>query len=107
MKYTRENIKEGIYAKLKEIYKEDCHDDFVEELTRRIVNYPIEIEPNILEWINGLPLSKIDCHGISIREIMDSMDLDESYIPTLIENFITFKNDGFDDKVLCYCGLLF
>ena len=100
-KYTRENIKEGIINKINSI-------DNVSEATKRVwrerfLEYPIEIEQNILEWINDEPITQVDCYGESIRWVMDAFELDISWFPMILENFIRFKDTGFKlNSVITY-----
>lgn len=107
MKYTRENIVEGINAKLDEMYGKDPMLVGACALYKSILpDYPIEIEQNVLEWVNGAPLTDIDCHGVSIKRIMENRNLKEWYFPVVLRNFIMFKRNDFEGgNYLCYEGL--
>ena len=92
MVYTKENIKEGIIAKINSINDEDADEGMKRIWRNKFVNYPIEVEQNVLEWINNQPITDIDCHGESIRRVLDIFELDDSWFPIVLENFILFKN---------------
>ena len=103
MKYTRENIIEGIKAKLDEMFGENSTTEPMSVMFKNVLpQYPIEIEQNVLEWINNEPITEVDCHGISIKHIMDRKNLSEFHMPQLIKNFIDFKNNGFVGDIVCY-----
>ena len=92
MKYTKENIAEGIKAKINSLQ--------VDEGTKRgllwcIPQYPKEIEQNILEWINNEPLTDVDCHGESIVRTMAMWNFTKDDIPQLICGFVAFKEGNF------------
>ena len=57
MKYTKENIAEGIKAKIDVINEPEV---IKHKFVKKISEYPIEIEQNILEWINDEFLTNID-----------------------------------------------
>jgi hypothetical protein len=106
MKYTRENIVEGINAKLNKLVDENPILSPMCNVYRTILlNYPIEIEQNVLEWINNLPITKVDCHGISIKEVMERKQVKDVYFPIVVQNFIRFKDNGFVGTMTCYEGL--
>lgn len=93
MKYTKENIKEGIIAKINSL-------DELSEASKRVLriellDYPIEVEQNVLEWINNLPITEVDCHGESIKRVMNVFNLDISWFPVILEGFIRFKDTNF------------
>ena len=105
--YTRENIIEGLDAKLDEIKAIDPeYDGWCESYRDSIKNYPIEVEQNVLEWINNKPLTDIDCHGASIKKIMDAFNLPNWYFPAILDNFVAFKENNFQGGThICYEGL--
>lgn len=106
MRYTRENIVEGINAKLDELYCGSETSATMKSIySKSLLDYPIEIEQNILEWVNDEPFTYVDCHGISIKEIVDDLSLSKYKIPRLIKNFINFKACGFVGPAICYRGL--
>jgi hypothetical protein len=106
MKYTRENIIEGIDAKLNQVFGQCPATRPLEDVYKEVLrNYPAELEQNILEWINGETISEINYHGISVREVMDDLSLEDCQIPRLFKNFIIYRNYNFVDKMLCYRGL--
>ena len=77
MKYTKENIIDGIKAKINTINEpEVIKRMFVEKISQ----YPVEIEQNILEWVNDKPLTKIECHGESLVEIIERWGFDNSVV---------------------------
>ena len=92
MKYTRENILEGIKHKVNTL---KCPDKMKIGLVDRLALYPIEIEQNVLEWVNNQELTHVDCHGQSITILMDKWNLTDEDIPKLICGFAAFKNDDF------------
>lgn len=102
MKYTVENIQEGIALKLDELFNDDLSKPTANVLKFLFKEYPKEIEQNILEWINDMPFTDIDCHGQSFGHIATSMNLSKYQIPQLIENFIIFKQLNFNDPIVCY-----
>ena len=106
MKYTKENIIEGINAKLDEIVAKNPDLTGICNVYRAsLPNYPIEIEQNMLEWINDLPLTEIDCHGASIKGVMESRKLPDHFFPALVRNFITYKKYNFAcGTYICYEG---
>lgn len=107
MKYTKENIIEGIYAKLDEMQGDPVLVEAAKQSYKKsLVNYPIEVEQNVLEWINDLPITAIDCHGTSIKKVLDGMELSIEFFPMVLENFIYFKETGFSNVLLCYSGFL-
>lgn len=92
MLYTKNNIIDGIYAKIDSLYED--------ENTRRmwktfLPNYPKEIEQNVLEWVNNQPITHVDCYGESVLDIMDMWNIDESYMPEIINGFIHFAETKF------------
>lgn len=92
MLYTKNNIIDGIYAKIDSLYED--------ENTRRmwktfLPNYPKEIEQNVLEWVNNQPITHVDCYGESVLRIMNGLKLDESWIPQIINGFILFAETKF------------
>ena len=107
MKYTRENILEGINKKLEEQYGSGSHIDnaFLRLYKQRLPEYPIEVEQNVLEWINDKPITEVDCHGISIRYVMDCFNLSDDWFPLILRNFVTFKNDNFRNRSTCFINL--
>lgn len=106
MRYTKENIVDGIYAKLDEIFKVDSIYKPVGDMFKLIlINYPEEIEQNVLEWVNGDPLTEVDCHGVSIKDIVETRNLSDAHMPQIIKNFITFKKNGFKGSNVCYWQL--
>lgn len=84
MKYTKENITEGLQHKINSLPLTDMDKEL---LMLRIVHYPQEIEQNVIEWINGVPLTDIDCHGESIVKVMKLWKFSEQAIPYLICGF--------------------
>ena len=93
MKYTRENIQEGIIAKINSLNE-------LSEASKRVyrtvlIDYPIEVEQNVLEWINDLPITEVDCHGESIKNVMNVLGLDVTWFPSILKNFISFKHTNF------------
>jgi hypothetical protein len=92
VKYTIENIIDGIYAKIDSM---DIPDREKYLWKSKLQQYPNEISQNILEWINDLPITEVDCHGESIVKTMTVWDLDESWMPWVIDGFIKFKKSGF------------
>lgn len=106
MKYTRENILEGINAKLEATYCRDKMDErFLRLYKQELPQYPIEVEQNVLEWINDEPITEVDCHGISIRYVLDRFNLSNDWFPLVLRNFITFKNGGFRNRSACFINL--
>lgn len=99
MEYTRENILEGIRQKVKVL---KCPDRMKIGLVDRLALYPIEIEQNVLEWINGQELTHVNCHGQSIKNLINEWHLSEEDIPKLICGFATFKNDDFNSPDLIW-----
>lgn len=93
MVYTKENIMDGIYAKIDAMPNVDEADK--EIWRRRLVQYPKEIEQNVLEWVNNLPITEVDCHGESIKKTMDRWGLDKDCIPSVINGFVKFKKGNF------------
>lgn len=92
MQYTKENIQDGIMAKI------EAMDITREEkllLKMRLPKYPKEIEQNVLEWINDLPLTEVDCHGESIITTMRRWDFTEKDIPYIIDGFVAFAKRNF------------
>lgn len=100
MQYTRENIIDGILTKIDSMHT--ISERQKNRLKKELVNYPIEIEQNILEWVNDLPITEVDCHGESIKHVMKIFDLTEEDVPYLIKNFINFKDSGFRVYTACY-----
>lgn len=93
MVYTKENIVEGIYAKIDAMNELDVDDKaFWKD---RLMEYPVEIEQNILEWVNDYPITEVDCRGESVLRTMWAFDLDESWMPFIVDGFIKFKNSNF------------
>ena len=103
MRYTKENIVEGINAKLDAmIAKDEILRTMCEAFRPILPNYPIEVEQNVLEWVNGDPLTDIDCHGFSIAQTMEDGNLHETYFMLLIKNLIKYKEGDFKHEVVCY-----
>ena len=100
MRYTKENIVAGIYAKIDSL--DNISDRKKNIFKRKLPDYPKEIEQNVLEWINDLPLTDVDCHGESIIKVMKLFNLDNSAIPYLIKNFIDYKESNFRVYRACY-----
>ena len=106
MKYTSDNIKEGIIDKINSIDKTKADSGMKKNWCRKLINYPIEVEQNVLEWLNDEPITKVDCHGISIRHVLDACKLDDSWFPFVLENFISFKNNNYVSINIVYHRLL-
>ena len=106
MKYTRENIVEGIKDKLIRLTNNDPNrEPFRAGSLEMMRNYPIEIEQNILEWINDELLTEIDCGGVSVKHVMYHKNLSDIHFPIVVRNFSTFKKHGFVGTAVCYWGL--
>ena len=105
MVYTKENIKEGIIAKINAL--DDYSEDSKRVFRSILMDYPIEVEQNVLEWINDLPITEVDCHGDSIKRVMDVFNLDISWFPVVLNNFIRFKNVNFCMTTVIYENLNF
>jgi predicted metal-dependent phosphotriesterase family hydrolase len=106
MQYTKENIVEGINAKIDEIFGSDETTRLIGNMYKKtLLSYPKEIEQNVLEWINDDTITEIDYHGISIKELVDDLSLQNAQMPQLFKNFITFRDYNFVDQMLCYRGL--
>lgn len=89
MQYTRVNIQEGIRIKLQSL---DLSEEYKEMLCEKICLYPAEIEQNILEWVNNQPLTPVDCHGVSIAQVIQQWNLPENAIPDIVLGFIYYQN---------------
>ena len=100
MKYTKENIIEGIYAKVDAM--PDASEADKEFWKWKLVQYPIEVEQNVIEWVNGLPITELDCHGESIRRVLDFGGLDDTYFPSVLIGFIWFKSNDFMTNSIVY-----
>ena len=103
MKYTKENIFDGIDAKLDELFGgSEVTKTTALVFSQWLRQYPKEIEQNILEWVNNEPFSEIDFCGESIKHVADVMQLDSYSIPQLIKNFIDFNKTGCHGTYICY-----
>jgi hypothetical protein len=103
MKYTRENILEGINVKLEEwCWDKRIYGGLLKVYKQELPQYPIEVEQNVLEWINGEPITEVDCHGMSIRRVMDCFDLSDDSFPLVLRDFISFKKGGFRNQSACF-----
>jgi hypothetical protein len=103
MKYTKQNIVEGIYNKLDAMFEHEPMLHPMKELYKeKLVHYPKEVEQNVLEWINDLPLTEIDCYGVSIKGVMVDLELPDVWFPRVLSSFIDFMNSGFDDPYVIY-----
>ena len=107
MKYTKENIVEGIDARLNELHRnQPGSEHFCQACKIMMQDYPIEIEQNVLEWVNGLPISELDFHGTSIKRVMESRKLTDDFFPIVIKNFKNYKKNEFKGGTyICYLGL--
>jgi hypothetical protein len=106
VKYTKENIVDGIYAKLDRIFGSDpMYKGVCEMFKVTLPEYPKEIEQNVLEWVNDEPFSEIDCHGISVKHVVEIKNLSDAHMPQVFENFITFQKNGFEGNAVCYWWL--
>ena len=92
MQYTQENIKQGICAKIDKLYDDNTDREFWKQ---KLLEYPKEIEQNILEWINDHPITDVDCHGESILDKMNAWKMDISYFPMVVRGFIQFSKTQF------------
>ena len=102
MVYTKENIFDGIEAKLNRIADDrPMLEPFCNAYRNVIMNYPIEIEQNVIEWINDVPLTEVNCHGISVKEVMDDYELPDHYFLVVVRNFSAFKANGFVGTAVC------
>ena len=99
VKYTKENIIEGIYEKIDTI---DGFEGLKVLWKYKLPQYPIEIEQNVLEWLNGEPISDIDYHGESIAKIFKLWNIDESRFISVLLGFIDFKNEGWRNRAATY-----
>lgn len=107
MKYTKENIVEGIYAKLDEMQGDPVLVElFKTEYKNILVNYPKELEQNVLEWINDLPITEIKYHDCSIKKVLDGMELSVDFFPMVLRNFIAYEKDNCNNVLLCYSGFI-
>lgn len=89
MKYTKANIQEGIATKIKSL---SIPDELKEFYIDSLQNYPNEIEQNVLEWVNNIPLTDVDCHGESIVKIMNLWGFTEADIHKIILGFQDFRD---------------
>ena len=89
MKYTKENIQEGIVAKTKSL---SLSEEYTDMLIQQLLQYPVEIEQNIIEWVNDIPLTQINCHEVSMQQVMAQWNLPDKAIPDLILGFINYQN---------------
>ena len=92
MRYTKENIIDGIYAKIDEA---SVSDGIKRKWRRKLVDYPEEVEQNVLEWLNDQPISEIDCHGESIKRVLDYENMGIEWFPCALEGFVNFKNSHY------------
>lgn len=92
MKYTKDNIKNGIIEKVNSMNVTEGEKEW---LRMRLIQYPKEIEQNVLEWINDLPLTDIDCHGESILKTMAAWNINKDDIPYVINGFVSFAKRNF------------
>lgn len=108
IRYTKENIVDGINAKLDLIYGNDPNRKHFCEMCKIMMNdYPVEIEQNILEWINGIPLTEIDVHGMSVKRVMAAFELTDDCFPLVVRNFKRYKSRGFKGGThICCFGLI-
>ena len=91
MKYTKENIQEGIKATINALPITSIDKEL---LMLSIPQSPIEIEQNVLEWINNEPLTDINCHGESIVKTMQAWGFSNKDIPQIICGFVDFKDSN-------------
>ena len=91
MKYTKENIHQGVEEKINSLPISEIDKRF---LLIKLKKYPQEIEQNVLEWVNDVPLTDIDCYGESIVRVMRLWGFSEKDIPQLICGFMSFKNSN-------------
>jgi hypothetical protein len=105
--YTIKNIHDGIDKKIESMRDgTEEMDAFCTLCKAWMENYPSEVEQNILEWINNIELSDIECHGTSIKRVMNTMDLTDDAFPMVIRNFKIFKERNFEDGTyICYMNL--
>jgi hypothetical protein len=68
------------------------------------MEYPIELEQNVLEWVNDLPLSEISCHGESINGVLKHMQWSNDCIPLVLNNFVLYKKGNYKNNVILYRG---
>ena len=107
MVYTIENIQEGINAKLESMRDgTGTMDRYCILCKKWLLNYPKEVEQNILEWVNNLPLSEVEYHGTSVKRVMQTKKLVDGDFPMVIRNFKMYKDRGFvDGTYICYMDL--
>lgn len=86
--FLKEDIVEGIFWK---VVMSDESDRSKPVLMKRLLDYPLEIEQNILEWINNKSLTEVDCHGESIVKWLECFNLTYEAIPLIIKAFISYK----------------
>ena len=91
-KFGKNDIIEGLFWKVIETNKED--DILYSILLKKLLDYPIEIEQNILEWINNETLTEIDCHGESIVKWLECFNLTYAAIPLIIKAFVDYKDSN-------------
>ena len=94
MKYTKENIVEGIKAKIDVINEPEV---IKHKFVKKISEYPIEIEQNILEWINDEFLTNIDCYGESIVNVVNMWNVPIDKLYLVFYGFTIFKESNFYD----------
>ena len=108
MRYTKENIVEGIHAKLEEMYGDSpMYKGFLKHMKQILPTYPTEVEQNVLEWLNGDEISDVDCHGISIKTVLSHPDAIANIdFPHVLYNFIKFQKSGFKNRLICFDGFV-
>ena len=100
MKYTKENIQEGIRATINALPITSIDKEL---LMFSIPQYPIEIEQNVLEWINNEPLTDINCHGESIVQTMQAWGFSNKDIPHSFFSWCFSLIASKDLHCSCYC----
>lgn len=99
MKYTKKDIPNILRQKVDSLGTHDAHKNLIFE---RIMRYPKEIEENILQWLNNEPITEIDCHGMSMKYVIDTCKLNDSDMLWLIDNFATYAERDFQVYSDCF-----
>ena len=104
MRYTRENIWDGIEAKLS-LFRDgnESTERYLAICREFMQDYPKELEQNVLEWVNNEPITEIDCHGASIKGVMCAEKLSDLYFPMVVRNFKIYRDRNFKGgNYICY-----
>lgn len=100
-----EEMEANVIIKLRKEVREFQYEE-IPDIHEWFKYIPKKVYPNIIEWINGDDISYISYEGLSIKELIDAMDLPQeikekyysTYILMVLKYFSQYIENGCKDS---------